>query len=275
MSIADKIFKDNIKDILTNGVWDKDYPVRPRWADGTPAYTIKKFGVINRYNLQEEFPIISLRQTFFKSAIDELIWIWLKKSNNIKDLGSKIWDSWADENGTIGKAYGYQLGIKHKYSDGEFDQVDRILKDLKEAPNSRRMISNIFNHQDLHAMGLYPCAYSMTFNVEGDRLNGILNQRSQDMLTANNWNVVQYAALVHVFAKVSGLKAGEFVHVIADAHIYDRHVDICKELLLKDEYKAPKLIIGDIKNFYDLKTEDLVLENYKFHALDKKIEVAI
>jgi len=275
MSIADKIFKENIRTILDNGVWDKDYPVRPKWADGTPAYTVKKFGIINRYDLAKEFPILTLRQTFFKTAIDELIWIWVKKSNKTSELNSKIWNSWADENGTIGKAYGYQLGVKHKYSDGEFDQVDRILKDLKEAPNSRRMLTNIFNHADLHQMGLYPCAYSMTFNVEGDRLNGILNQRSQDMLTANNWNVVQYAALVHVFAKVSGLKAGEFIHVIADAHIYDRHIDICKELLEREEYQAPKLIVGDIKNLYDLKVDDLKLEGYQFHALDKRIEVAI
>jgi len=275
MSIADKIFKENIKTILDNGVWDKDYAVRPKWVDGTPAYTVKKFGIVNRYDLSKEFPILTLRQTFFKTAIDELIWIWVKKSNMTSELNSKIWNSWADENGTIGKAYGYQLGVKHKYSDGEFDQVDRILKDLKEAPNSRRMISNIFNHADLHQMGLYPCAYSMTFNVEGDRLNAILNQRSQDMLTANNWNVVQYAALVHVFAKVSGLRVGEFVHVIADAHIYDRHIDICKELLVREEFEAPKLIVGDIKNFYDFKVDDLKLEGYRFHALDKKIEVAI
>jgi len=275
MSIADKIFKENIRTILDNGVCDKDYPVRPKWADGTPAYTVKKFGIINRYDLAKEFPILTLRQTFFKTAIDELIWIWVKKSNKTSELNSKIWNSWADENGTIGKAYGYQLGVKHKYSDGEFDQVDRILKDLKEAPNSRRMLTNIFNHADLHQMGLYPCAYSMTFNVEGDRLNGILNQRSQDMLTANNWNVVQYAALVHVFAKVSGLKAGEFIHVIADAHIYDRHIDICKELLEREEYQAPKLIVGDIKNLYDLKVDDLKLEGYQFHALDKRIEVVI
>ena len=275
MSIADKIFKENIKTILNNGVWDKGYQVRPKWADGTPAHTIKKFGIINRYDLTKEFPILTLRQTFFKTALDELLWIWVKKSNDTNQLNSKIWNSWADENGTIGKAYGYQLGVKHKYSDGEFDQVDRVLKDLKESPNSRRMITNLFNHADLHAMGLYPCAYSMTFNVEGDRLNAILNQRSQDMLTANNWNVVQYAALVHVFAAVSGLKAGEFVHVIADAHIYDRHIDICEELLLREEFEAPKLIINDIKNFYDLKIDDLKLVNYKFHTLDKKIEVAI
>ncbi|MCL2556292.1 MAG: thymidylate synthase [Firmicutes bacterium] len=275
MSIADKIFKENIKNILDNGVWDKEYNVRPKWSDGTPAYTIKKFGIINRYDLSKEFPILTLRKTFFNNAIDELIWIWVKKSNNTKDLNSKIWDLWADKDGSIGAAYGYQLGVKHKYSDGEFDQVDRILKDLKEAPNSRRLITNIFNHADLFKMGLYPCAYSMTFNVEGDKLNGILNQRSQDMLTANNWNVVQYAALVHVMAKVSGLKPGEFVHVIADAHIYDRHIDICKELLEREEFNAPKLIVGDIKNFYDLKVDHFELEDYKFHTLDKKIEVAI
>ena len=222
MSIADERFIQNCKDILENGFSDVCYDVRPAWADtGEKAHTIKKFCIVNRYDLTKEFPVITLRKTFFKSAVDELLWIWQKKSNNTHDLKSKIWDAWADENGSIGKAYGYQLGIKHKYKEGEFDQVDRVLYDLKHNPLSRRIMTNIYNHADLHEMNLYPCAYSMTFNVTGNRLNGILNQRSQDMLVANNWNVCQYAVLLHMFAKVSGLVAGELVHVIADAHIYD------------------------------------------------------
>ena len=219
MSNADNIFIQNCKDILTNGFWDTDYDIRPKWSDGTPAHTIKRFGIVNRYDLSKEFPILTLRRTAFKSAIDEILWIWQKKSNNISDLNSHIWDAWADKNGTIGKAYGYQLGIKHEYTEGMFDQVDRILYDLKNNPLSRRIMSNIYNFQDLHEMGLYPCAYSMTFNVVGDKLNAILSQRSQDMLVANNWNVCQYAVLVHMFAQVSRLEVGELVHVIADAHI--------------------------------------------------------
>lgn len=225
MSYADKVFVENVKDILENGVWDTDKEVRPHWEDGTPAHTVKKFCVVNRYDLQKEFPIITVRRTFFKSAIDEILWIWQKKSNNVHDLKSRIWDSWADENGSIGKAYGYQLAKKSIYKEGEFDQVDRVLFDLKNNPQSRRIMTNIYNFDDLHEMNLYPCAYSMTFNVSGDTLNGILNQRSQDTLTANNWNVVQYAVLLHMFAQVSGLKAGELVHVIADAHIYDSRAD--------------------------------------------------
>ena len=224
MSYADQVFARVCRDIIDNGFWDTELQVRPRWADGTPAHTVKQFGVVNRYDLRKEFPIMTLRRTYFKSCVDELLWIWQKKSNDIHELHSHVWDSWADEKGTIGKAYGYQLGLKHQYSDGWFDQVDRVLKDLKENPASRRMVTSIFNHQDLHAMGLYPCAWSMTFNVTGDTLNAILNQRSQDMLAASNWNVCQYAVLVHMMAQVSGLKAGELVHVIADCHIYDRHV---------------------------------------------------
>ena len=216
MSRADEIYRATCRDILENGFWDTDLDVRPRWADGTPAHTVKKFGVVNRYNLNEEFPIMTLRRTYWKSAIDEILWIWQKKSNRIADLGSHVWDEWAGEDGTIGKAYGYQLGIKHQYKEGKFDQVDRVLYDLKHNPASRRIMTNIYNHQDLHEMNLYPCAYSMSFNVTGNTLNAILNQRSQDMLTANNWNVCQYAALVHMIAQVSGLEAGELVHVIAD-----------------------------------------------------------
>ena len=254
MSKADKIFVDNMNLILKEGFWDKQYNVRPHWEDGTPAYTIKKFGIVNVYDLQEELPILTIRRTAFKSCIDEILWIWQKKSNNIHDLKSHIWDSWADENGSIGKAYGYQLAKKSIYPEGEFDQVDRVLYDLKHNPQSRRIMTNIYNFEDLHEMGLYPCAYSMTFNVSGDTLNGILNQRSNDMLTANNWNVLQYAVLLMMFAQVSGLKAGELVHVIADAHIYDRHIDIVKEVIVKPQHKAPKLKINpNVKNFYDFK----------------------
>lgn len=276
MALADKIFINTCREIIDHGVWDTQYDVRPRWADGTPAHTIKKFGIVNRYDLSKEFPIITLRKTYFKSAIDEILWIWQKKSNNVHDLNSRIWDSWADETGSIGKAYGYQLGIKHQYKEGMFDQVDRVLYDLKNNPNSRRIMTNIYNFQDLHEMHLYPCAYSLTLNVEGDKLNAILNQRSQDTLTANNWNVVQYAVLAHMFAQVSGLKVGELIHVIADAHIYDRHVSIVEEILKNPEYEAPKFIINkDIKNFYDFTTDDFKLENYVANKFDHKIEVAV
>ena len=276
MSRADEIFAQNMQDIMDNGFWDTDLNVRPKWEDGTPAHTVKKFGIVNRYNLQEEFPILTMRRTAFKSCVDELLWIWQKKSNNIKDLNSHIWDSWADETGSIGKAYGYQLGVKHKYKEGEFDQVDRVLFDLKNNPASRRIMTNIYNFQDLHEMNLYPCAYSMTFNVTGDTLNGILNQRSNDMLTANNWNVVQYAVLLIMFAQVSGLKVGELVHVIADAHIYDRHIPLVKEVLAKPRHKAPKLIVDtSITNFYDFTVDSFQLVDYEYEKLDKKIPVAI
>ena len=276
MSKADQIFINNMKDILENGFWDTDLNVRPHWEDGTPAHTVKKFCIVNEYNLQEELPILTIRKTAFKSCIDELLWIWQKKSNNIHDLKSHIWDSWADENGSIGKAYGYQLGVKHKYKEGEFDQVDRVLYDLKHNPQSRRIMTNIYNFQDLHEMGLYPCAYSMTFNVTGDTLNGILNQRSNDMLTANNWNVLQYAILIMMFAQVSGLKPGKLVHVIADAHIYDRHVDIVKKIIEKPQHKAPKLIMDKtITNFYEFTVDSFKLEDYEYEKLEEKIPVAI
>ena len=276
MSRADRIFIENMTDIMENGFWDTELDVRPRWEDGTPAHTVKKFGIVNRYDLREELPILTIRRTAFKSCIDELLWIWQKKSNNIHDLHSHIWDSWADENGSIGKAYGYQLAQKAKYKEGEFDQVDRVLYDLKNNPSSRRIMTNIYNFADLHEMNLYPCAYSMTFNVSGDTLNGILNQRSNDMLTANNWNVLQYAVLLIMFAQVSGLKVGELVHVIADAHIYDRHIPIVKEILEKPQHPAPKIIVDpDIKNFYDFTVDSFKLENYEFEKLDTKIPVAI
>lgn len=276
MSLADQIFISTCRDIIDNGVSDKNLPVRPKWLDGTPAHTVKKFCIVNRYDLSKEFPIITLRRTAFKSAIDEILWIWQKKSNNIHELNSHIWDSWADGSGSIGKAYGYQLGVKHVYPEGEFDQVDRVLYDLKHNPQSRRILTNIYNFADLHEMHLYPCAYSMTFNVTGNKLNAILNQRSQDTLTANNWNVVQYAVLVHMMAQVSGLEVGELVHVISDAHIYDRHIPVVEEILKNPQYPAPTFKMNkDIKNFYDFTVDDFELENYQFTKLESKIEVAI
>lgn len=276
MSKADQIFIRMCRDIIDNGYSSEGQAVRPRWEDGTPAHTIKQFGVVNRYNLAEEFPILTLRPTGFKSAIDEILWIWQKKSNNIKDLNSKIWDSWADENGSIGKAYGYQLGVKHKYAEGMFDQVDRVLFDLKNNPYSRRIMTNLYVHQDLSEMNLYPCAYSMTFNVTDNKLNAILNQRSNDVLVANNWNVVQYAVLIHMLAQVSGLEVGEFVHVIADAHIYDRHIPLMEELLKRESFPAPQFKMNpDIKNFYDFKVEDFELVNYQKNEQIKGIPVAV
>lgn len=276
MSYADKVFVQNVKEILKDGVWDTGKDVRPKWQDGTPAHTIKKFCLVNRYDLSKEFPIITLRKTAYKSAIDEILWIWQKKSNKIADLHSHIWDSWADENGTIGKAYGYQLGVKHKYKEGMFDQVDRVLYDLKHNPSSRRIMTNIYNHADLSEMGLYPCAYSMTFNITGNKLNAILNQRSQDMLTANNWNVCQYAVLVHMFAQVSGLEVGELVHVIADAHIYDRHIPIVEEIIKMKQYDAPQFVIDpNVKDFYDFKVDSFKFINYVCNEKKYKIEVAI
>ncbi len=276
MSLADKIFIENCNDIIENGVWDTDYPVRPKWLDGTPAHTVKKFCIVNRYDLRKEFPVLTLRRTAFKSAVDEILWIWQKKSNNVHDLNSHIWDSWADETGSIGKAYGYQLGVKHVYPEGEFDQVDRVLYDLKNNPHSRRIMTNIYTFADLHEMHLYPCAYSMTFNVSGDTLNGILNQRSNDVAVANNWNVVQYSVLLMMLAQVSGLKVGELVHVIADAHIYDRHIPVVKKMLENPQFDAPKLVMNpDVKDFYKFTVDDFKLENYQFNKLEEKFEVAI
>lgn len=276
MSNADMVFKENCRDILENGFWDTDENVRPVWEDGTPAHTLRRFGIVNRYDLTKEFPALTLRRTAYRSAIDELLWIWQKKSNNIKDLNSSIWDAWADESGSIGKAYGYQLGQKHRYAEGEFDQVDRVLYDLKHNPASRRILTNLYNHQDLHEMNLYPCAYSMTFSVTDGKLNGILNQRSQDMLTANNWNVVQYAVLLYMFACASGLTAGELVHVIADAHIYDRHIPLVEELLEREPYAAPELVIDtDITDFYGFTVDSFRLEHYQFHPFPYKIPVAV
>ena len=276
MSYADKVFVENVKDILENGVWDTDKEVRPHWEDGTPAHTVKKFCVVNRYDLQKEFPIITVRRTFFKSAIDEILWIWQKKSNNVHDLKSRIWDSWADETGSIGKAYGYQLGVKHRYPEGDFDQADRVLYDLKNNPASRRIITNIYVHADLSEMHLYPCAYSVTFNVTNGRLNAILNQRSNDMAVANNWNVVQYAVLVHMMAQVSGLEAGELVHVIADAHIYDRHVPIVEKMLTQTPAPAPKFAIDpSVTDFYAFTRNSFTMEGYTPAPFEDKIPIAI
>ncbi|RGD40968.1 thymidylate synthase [Coprococcus sp. AM14-16] len=276
MSLADDLFINMCKDIIDNGYSTEGEKVRPKWEDGTFAYTIKRFGVVNRYDLSKEFPAITLRKTYVKSAIDELLWIWQKKSNNVHDLKSHIWDSWADEDGSIGKAYGYQLGVKHKYKEGMMDQVDRLIYDLKNNPYSRRMLTNIYVHQDLSEMNLYPCAYSMTFNVTGDRLNAILNQRSQDVLAANNWNVVQYAVLVHMLAQVTGFKPGELVHVIADAHIYDRHIPIVKELITRPTYPAPKFYMNpDVKDFYDFTLDDFRIEDYETGPQIKDIPIAI
>ena len=276
MSRADEIYRATCLDILENGFWDTDLDVRPKWADGTPAHTVKKFGVVNRYDLREEFPIMTLRRTYWKSAIDEILWIWQKKSNRLDELGSHVWDEWAQPDGTIGKAYGYQLGVKHKYPEGEFDQVDRVLYDLKHNPASRRILTSIFNHADLHEMALAPCAYSMTFNVSGNTLNAILNQRSQDMLTANNWNVCQYAALVHMIAQVSGLQAGELVHVIADCHIYDRHVDLVKKMLDNPTFEAPKFEIDPtVTDFYAFTKDSFKMVDYKCNKFDYEIPIAI
>ena len=277
MSRADELFIQNCRDILDNGRWDTDLQVRPRWEDtGESAHTVKRFGIVNRYDLSEEFPILTIRRTFWKSAVDELLWIWQKKSNNVHELRSRVWDAWADENGSIGKAYGYQLGVKYKFPEGEFDQVDRVLYDLRHNPASRRILTSLYNFADLSEMALYPCAYSMTFNVTGDRLNAILNQRSQDMLTANNWNVCQYAVLVHMFARASGLKAGELVHVIADAHIYDRHVPIVERILHNPQYAAPQLVIDpEVQDFYAFTRDSFSLPGYKYTELDEKIPVAV
>lgn len=282
MSYADDVFIKMCQDILENGTSTEGEKVRPVWEDGTPAYTIKKFGVVNRYDLRKEFPAMTLRRTALKSAMDEILWIWQKKSNNINDLHSHIWDSWADGDGSIGKAYGYQLGVKHQYKEGMMDQVDRVLYDLKNNPYSRRIMTNIYVHQDLHEMNLYPCAYSMTFNVTKNKetgklvLNGILNQRSQDILTANNWNVCQYAVLLHMFAQVSDMEVGELVHVIADAHIYDKHVSLVEELIAREQHPAPKFWINpEVKNFYDFTVDDFRLDDYVTGPQIKNIPVAV
>ena len=276
MSRADRLYIETCRRILTDGVSDEGLPVRPRWQDGTPAHTKRLFGVVNRYDLREEFPIMTLRRTYFRSCVDELLWIWQKKSNNVHDLKSRIWDSWADETGSIGKAYGYQLGKKYRFPEGENDQVDHVLYALRHDPASRRILTNLYNFEELSEMALAPCAYSMTFQVSGSTLNAILNQRSQDMLTANNWNVVQYAVLVHMLAQVSGLVAGELVHVIADCHIYDRHIPMVERLLEREPLPAPEFYVSPkIDDFYAFTPEDFSLKNYRYHDFSEKIPVAI
>ncbi len=276
MSRADEIFIQNCRDILDNGVCDTELAVRPRWEDGTPAHTVKKFGIVNRYDLSKEFPILTIRRTFWKSAIDELLWIWQAKSNNVNELRTRVWDAWADENGSIGKAYGYQLGVKHHYPQGDMDQVDRVLWQLKNEPASRRIMTNIYTFADLSEMALYPCAYSMTFNVSGNRLNAILNQRSQDMLAANNWNVVQYSVLTMMLAQVSGLEAGELVHVIADAHIYDRHIPAIEQIIKNELKLAPRFVIDPaVDDFYKFTRDSFSVEGYEYSEFDGKIPVAL
>lgn len=304
MSKADKLFVDMCQKIINTGFSSEGQIVRPHWEDGTPAHTIKTFGIMNRYNLQEEFPALTLRPTAMKSAFDEILWIWQKKSNNVKDLNSHIWDEWADENGSIGKAYGYQLGKKyahHKYVEGEdlskypsatiafleegnfvmMDQVDAVLYDLRNTPFSRRIMTNIYNFDELYQMGLYPCAYSMTFNVTQNEkgqmvLNGILNQRSQDILAANNWNVVQYSLLLMMFAQSCDMIPGELIHMISDAHIYDRHVPIIKEMITREQFPAPTVRLNpEVKDFYKFTVNDLIIENYQKNPQIKNIPIAI
>lgn len=282
MSRADEIFVAMCRDVLENGTDTQGEAVRPHWEDGTLAYTIKQFGVVNRYDLRKEFPALTLRRTALKSAMDEILWIWQKKSSNIHDLNSHIWDEWADEKGSIGKAYGYQMGIKHAYKEGWFDQTDRVLFELKEHPYSRRILTSLYNHHDLSEMALYPCAWSVTFNVThhaGDEkmtLNAVLTQRSQDILAANNWNVCQYAILLMMFAQVSDMIPGQLLHCIADAHIYDRHVPLIEELITRPQYPAPKVSLNPgIKNFYDFTTDDLIVENYQHGPQIKNIPIAV
>ena len=276
MSLADDLFISMCRDIIDNGYSTEGEKVRPKWEDGSFAYTIKRFGIVNRYDLSKEFPALTLRKTYIKSAVDEMLWIWQKKSNNIHDLKSHVWDEWADEDGSIGKAYGYQMGVKHQYKEGMMDQVDLVIYDLKHNPYSRRIMTNLYVHQDLHEMNLYPCAYSMTFNVTDGRLNAILNQRSQDVLAANNWNVVQYAVLVHMLAQVCDLKPGELVHVIADAHIYDRHIDIVKELISRPTYPAPRFRLNpEIHDFYEFTTDDITIEDYQTGPQITNIPIAV
>lgn len=282
MSYADDIFCDMCADIIDNGTTTEGQKVRPRWEDGTPAYTIKKFGVCNRYDLRREFPALTLRRTALKSAMDEVLWIYQRKSNNIHDLHSHIWDEWADETGSIGKAYGYQIGVKSHYPQGDFDQMDKVLYDLRETPYSRRIMTNTYVFSDLNEMNLYPCAYSVTYNVTQEpgedrpTLNLLLNQRSQDVLAANNWNVCQYAILLMMVAQVNDMIPGELVHMIADAHIYDRHVDIVKELISRPRHAAPKVTLNpEVKDFYAFTTNDLIVEGYEHGPQVKNIPIAV
>lgn len=282
MSKADQQFVSMCKNILDHGTTTEGEKVRPHWEDGTPAYTIKNFGVTARYDLREEFPALTLRRTALKSAMDEVLWIYQRKSNNVNDLNSHIWDEWADETGSIGNAYGYQIAQVTHYADGDFDQMDRVLYDLKHTPFSRRIITNMYNVHDLPEMHLYPCAYNVTYNVTQDPdedrlvLNMVLMQRSQDILAANNWNVCQYAILLMMVAQSVGMIAGELLHVIVDAHIYDRHVDIVRELIERPQYPAPRVSLNpDVKDFYDFTTDDLIVEDYQHGPQVKNIPIAV
>lgn len=282
MSKADELFVSMCQDILDNGTTTEGQKVRPHWEDGTPAYTIKNFGVTNRYDLREEFPALTLRRTALKSAMDEILWIYQRKSNNINDLHSHIWDEWVDETGSIGKAYGYQIAQKSHYVEGDFDQMDRVLYDLQHTPFSRRIMTNMYTFSDLSEMHLYPCAYSVTYNVteqpgdEKPTLNMVLMQRSQDILAANNWNVCQYAILLMMVAQSCGMIAGELLHVIVDAHIYDRHVDIVRELIARPQYSAPRVSLNpEVTNFYDFTTDDLIVEGYEHGPQIKNIPIAV
>ena len=283
MSKADELFVSMCTDILEHGTTTEGQRVRPKWEDGVSAYTIKRFGVCNRYDLREEFPALTLRRTALKSCMDEILWIYQRKSNNIADLNSHIWDEWADESGSIGTAYGYQVGKVSHYADGDFDQMDRVLKDLREQPFSRRIMTNLWCTEELCDMNLYPCAYSVTYNVTDDRrqdgrltLNMVLNQRSQDVLAANNWNVCQYALLLMMVAQSTGMVAGELVHMIADAHIYDRHVALVKELMARPQLPAPRVTLSpDIRDFYQFTTDDLMVENYHFGPQIRDIPIAV
>ncbi len=282
MSKADDIFVEMCEDILDRGTTTEGQKVRPHWEDGTAAYTIKRFGVCNRYDLREEFPALTLRRTALKSCMDEVLWIYQRKSNNVHDLKPHIWDEWADETGSIGKAYGYQVGQVSHYADGDFDQMDRVLKDLREAPYSRRIMTNLYNFDDLHEMNLYPCAFNAIYNVTQEpgrdrpTLNMMLVQRSQDVLAANNWNVCQYAILLMMVAQVSDMEAGELVHCIADAHIYDRHTDAVRELISRPRLAAPKVSLNpEVRNFYDFTTDDLVVEGYEHGPQIRNIPIAV
>ena len=281
MSYADKLFKETCRDILQNGTDTRGEKVRPRWEDtGEYAYTIKRFGVVNRYDLRKEFPAITLRRIALKSAMDEILWIYQKKSNNIHDLNSHIWDEWADENGSIGTCYGDVVGRKFLYKGEQTDQMDYVLRQLKENPYSRRIMTNMYQFAYLHSGALDPCCYSMTYNVtktrEGLVLNAVLNQRSQDMLAANGWNVCQYAILLMMVAQVNQMIPGELVHVIADAHIYDRHVPMIEELMEREEHPAPRVWLNpQVKDFYDFTTQDLHVENYVTGEQIQNIPIAV
>ena len=284
MTQADENFIKTCEEIFKKGYSSEGTNVRTRWEDGTEANYYSIVGVQNKYDLEKEFPMITLRNNSktIKNAIDEILWIWQKKSNKISELNSHIWDKWAGEDGKIGKAYGYQLAKKYEFKtkDGikEMDQVDYVLYLLKNDPSSRRIMTNLFNHEELKDMNLEPCAYGTQWLVKEGKLHLILNQRSQDMLTANGWNVMQYATLQCMFAQVAGLKPGTLTHNIGDCHIYDRHVPLVKKLLeAKPVECKPKLVINNpTKDFYEFKVEDFEIKDYDYNKEVKigKIPVA-